>query len=205
MTAVVGERRGAGRPRALSTENVLDAALDLTARHGLGALSIRTLASALSVTPRTVYTYVASKDQLLSLMADRFLERAAVPNPRADHPWLDEIRRISREYYRLYVDHPYALELLLSADGSSSRSHDVVAANIQLLEQAGFSAVDSLMTNRALNRFILGSAHGELTDAAQRRVLRAQGAQDSDLIGLDGDSIFEHGLALILDAIERRQ
>lgn len=205
MTALAGERRGAGRPRALSTENVVDAGLELIARQGLAALSIRTLASHLNVTPRTVYTYVESKDQLLSLMADRFLEQAGVQNPRPDHQWLEEIRRISREYYRLYVEHPYALELLLSADASSTRSRDVVEANITLLERAGFSRDDSLMTNRALNRFILGSAHGELTDAAQRTTLRAQGATDSELIGLDGDAIFEHGLALILEAIGRRQ
>ena len=208
MTTVSEERRNAGRPRALTVEAVVDAALALIERDGLSALSIRSLAAELGVMPRTVYTYVAGKDELLQLMADRFLERAAIEPPRPDLPWAEELARILRDYYRLYVARPHALDLLLHPDLRNVTGLEIVAANIELLKAAGFDARESLLINRALNRFVVGSAHGQ-------RAEQALGPQELDYVhrlatqvggigDITPDDIFEHGLGLMLESLSTR-
>lgn len=208
MTTVADERRGAGRPRALMLEAVVDAGLELIEREGLSALSIRTLAAQLGVVPRTLYTYVSGKDELLRLMADRFLESAAIDPPRADEVWSDALTRILRDYYRLYVAHPHALDLLLNPGLRSSISTQIIVTNVALLKQAGFDARESLLINRALNRFVLGSAHGERVEqahtAVESELVEVLAAQVGDIAAISADEIFEKGLSMMLDSLRAR-
>lgn len=102
-------KRQPGRPAALSREQVLDAALTLFDSHGVGAVTIRRVATALGVSPMALYRHVADKDELLLALVDRLAARLDYPerpqDPReailmlwvtlygglAEHPWLPEI------------------------------------------------------------------------------------------------------------------
>ena len=64
--AVDAERR---RPR-LSRERVVEAALAIADADGLGALTIRSLATELGVKPMSVYYHVAGKDDILAALVD---------------------------------------------------------------------------------------------------------------------------------------
>ncbi len=102
-------RRRPGRPAALSRGQVLDAALTLFDAHGVGAVTIRRVATALGVSPMALYRHVANKDELLLVLVDRLAARLRYPkrpqDPReailtlwatlygglAEHPWLPEV------------------------------------------------------------------------------------------------------------------
>jgi len=101
--------RRLGRPAALSRGQVLDAALTLFDAHGVGAVTIRGVATALGVSPMALYRHVADKDELLLVLVDRLAARLRYPerpqDPReailtlwatlydglAQHPWLPEV------------------------------------------------------------------------------------------------------------------
>lgn len=71
------------RPRgSLTHDEVVDAALDLIAADGVGALTMRRLADALGVNPMTVYLRFENKDALLGAVVARRL--ADVAPPRQD-------------------------------------------------------------------------------------------------------------------------
>src|SRR5687767_8427203 len=60
-------RRTIGRPRLLTRELVIDAAIEI----GLAAISMKRLAEHLGVGTATLYQYVGSRDELLKLAAER--------------------------------------------------------------------------------------------------------------------------------------
>jgi len=60
----------------LSREQVLDAALDLVDRDGVGALSMRRLGAELGVEAMTLYHYLPNKDALLDGIVERVMAQA---------------------------------------------------------------------------------------------------------------------------------
>ncbi len=61
----------------LSQDIVVDAAVELVREHGLDSLRMKTLATALDVTPMALYWYVGSKAELVELVVDRVVDPIA--------------------------------------------------------------------------------------------------------------------------------
>lgn len=98
-----------GRRPKVSVDDVVDAAIELADRHGLDALSMRGLAERVGVGAMSLYTYVASRDDLVVLMVDQVVGRADLPPMTGDlrarltlvaevqladhraHPWLHDV------------------------------------------------------------------------------------------------------------------
>jgi TetR/AcrR family tetracycline transcriptional repressor len=203
--------RPVGRPRALTRLQVVDAALELLDESGMAAVSIRTLAGRLGVMPRTVYTYVRSKEDLLDAMAGRFLSRAAIPPAHQDaEGWVGELARVVGAYYRLYSEHPHAISLLANVVHEPEIGVETVDANIALLTVAGFSPRDSFLISRSLNRFVTGCVHASRSRNDLGNVLSDQDEQHIGAVAqqpfpaVDADEVFEHGLNLMLEAVVAR-
>src|SRR5205823_2977030 len=76
----------ASRRTPLSSERILDAAVELLDRDGLDALSMRHLGAALGVEAMSLYRHFPSKVRLLEGLAGRLLSELALPVPAAA-PW----------------------------------------------------------------------------------------------------------------------
>jgi AcrR family transcriptional regulator len=203
-------RRTPGRPRSLTLEQVVDAALALLDRDGLEAVSIRGLANALEVTPPTVYSYVASKDALLRAMMDRFFES----HPRSDpiaRDWVGELRASYLAHFASYSHSPNMVRLILSSDVTSERAVELLEANLELLVNAGFSFEQSYIANRALNNHLLGAAMSEGARIAPGRSRSAPSVEHHPLLERFGQTmramepaeVFAAGLDMLLATIER--
>jgi AcrR family transcriptional regulator len=79
-------RRGPGRPRSLTVDDVIDAAAVIVRDDGPAALSMRSLARVLGVPPMTIYGYVPNKETLDDLVVDRLLADVPMPEPSVG-PW----------------------------------------------------------------------------------------------------------------------
>ncbi|KAF7963653.1 TetR family transcriptional regulator [Cupriavidus sp. UYMU48A] len=72
------ERRGPGRPAAGNPgqrDQLLDAATELFARHGVAATPIRAIADYAGVTPALVHYYFRDRDQLLDAIVEERLQQ----------------------------------------------------------------------------------------------------------------------------------
>jgi TetR/AcrR family transcriptional regulator, tetracycline repressor protein len=69
--AVVGRRRGPRR--ALTEEEILDAALDLLDDGGPDAASVRGIAARVGVAPNAIYTYFPHKAAVITALVERLL------------------------------------------------------------------------------------------------------------------------------------
>ncbi|WP_373460804.1 TetR/AcrR family transcriptional regulator [Cupriavidus pinatubonensis] len=141
-TKLRAERRGPGRPSAGNPgqrDQLLDAATELFARHGVAATSIRAIAEHAGVTPALVHYYFRDRDQLLDAIVEERLQQLvdAIFTPSAT------------------PEDPVAMLV-----GIASRLIRVAAATpwfpgLWIREVAG---VDGLLRERVLNRFALQRA-----------------------------------------------
>lgn len=102
-------------PQKISREVVLQAAMALTESQGLAALSMRSLAAQLGVTPNALYRYFPSKAELEYAMADevgRMLLEVIQPAAQTSNP-LDAMPAVARAYIQFARQHPelYGIKL----------------------------------------------------------------------------------------------
>ncbi|NUS73964.1 MAG: TetR/AcrR family transcriptional regulator [Corynebacteriales bacterium] len=99
-----------GRKQKLDLDTVISAGMALADSEGIAAVSMRSLATRLGVTPMSLYTYVPGKDELLELM----LDAAYRDMPRPDFQpseWRDRLRTIAYNNRALFLAHPWVAHI----------------------------------------------------------------------------------------------
>ena len=212
--------RGDQRRQRLSRERVVGAALAIADADGLGALTIRSLATELGVKPMSVYYHVAGKDDILAALVDIVFGEIELPVPGRD--WRPEMERRADSARAVLARHRWAIGLLESRPDpgpANLRHHDTVLAT---LRAAGFSPeltahayalIDSYVYGFALQeaslpfegRESVGDVAGPIMErmAAGAYPHLAQMATTYYLQpGYDFGDEFRFGLDLILDGLE---
>ena len=166
---------GSSRP-PLSTDAIVDAALQMADAGGLGAVSLRGLAATFGVTPMALYRHVRDKDHLLDLMAGRLLDELDVGSEK-ESTWQEELRRLGNSFLALVAAHP-AAPFLLSRPFESPGSRRVGGALLGILDRAGFHPGDAVQLLQALTGMLLGPAIHRSTYAAAARRQGATGQRE---------------------------
>ncbi|MFE0465137.1 GntR family transcriptional regulator [Kitasatospora sp. NPDC058965] len=97
--------------QGLSRDRIVQAAVTVADAEGLGPVSMRRVATELGVAPMALYRHVASKEELVDLMADRML--AGVPLPPAELVgWRTRLAAIARVQWGLYRRHPWLAQTI---------------------------------------------------------------------------------------------
>ncbi|MET7584949.1 TetR/AcrR family transcriptional regulator [Streptomyces microflavus] len=141
------ERGARGPAPERSRYEITGAALALADAEGLAAVSMRVLAQRLGTGPASLYRYVASRDELLDLMADAVageLDLSAAPSgdwlgdlvglalqskaAHTRHPWLADLNdrrgEVLGPHAIDYLDH--ALAILAPAPGTSGQKLEAI-------------------------------------------------------------------------------
>ncbi|BCJ47873.1 hypothetical protein GCM10010168_22320 [Actinoplanes ianthinogenes] len=87
------------------------AAIAMADADGIGAVSMRAVATALGTGAGSLYRYLTARDDLLDLMADQVAGELA-PFPAAGGDWLDGMLLMARGQLDLYRRHPWLVEVL---------------------------------------------------------------------------------------------
>lgn len=143
-----------GRPRLLSRDAVIEAALRLVDAQGLEALTIRQLADNLEVGTMTVYGYFAGKDELVQVMADALLARIAVPSVGED-PRVALVRFFT-ELHALCLDHPTLVNIFSATSVTGPAAHQRVDGVLSLLLATGLSGPEAVAAYRTITAYTLG-------------------------------------------------
>jgi AcrR family transcriptional regulator len=99
-----------GRPEELTRGRIVRAALDIADHEGLAVLSMRGVAARLGVAPMSPYRHVASKDELVVLMADAAYGERGYPAPPPSG-WRARLELGGRTLWSLYRRHPWLAQL----------------------------------------------------------------------------------------------
>ena len=212
---------GADRRPTLTRARVVEAAIELADRAGIGAISMRKLGQELGVEAMSLYTHVEGKDDLLDGMADAVV--AAIPNEPSAGSWKHELRRTILDARATLVRHPWAagvIETRAEPGPATIGYMDRVAA---IMLGGGFSADLAHHALHVLGSRVLGFSQDLFDDKAEvdpeatatvaRQLADAYpsvaaiafaASHEGGLGGCDDDVEFAFGLDLILDGLERR-
>src|SRR4051794_4759608 len=132
-------RRQEGTPRAerrpLTRDAIVDAALTLLDREGLGGLSMRKLADELGVGAASLYWHVGDKEELLGLLLDRIVGETDVPEPDPAN-WQEQVKEMGRENRRLLRRHRDAAQISLGRIPVGPHSMPVLERYLAVLRAA---------------------------------------------------------------------
>jgi AcrR family transcriptional regulator len=105
-------RPSKGPKRGLSLARIVEAAIKVAVSEGLAAVSMSRVASELGAATMSLYRYLATKDELLTLMMD-----AAVGSPPvapSDAGWREALVRWAWGYLAVLRRHPWMLRVPIS-------------------------------------------------------------------------------------------
>lgn len=99
------------RPRCTRAD-IAAAAIRIADSEGLDALSMRRLAAELDVGTMTLYHYIATKDELLTLVFDGLMaEMVLPPGQSLPHGWREALTTIARRSRDTLRRHPWILDI----------------------------------------------------------------------------------------------
>lgn len=143
-----------------SRDEIAAAALRIVDESGLGALSMRSLASALGTGPMTMYNYVADKEGLEELVVAAVVADIAVPDPTDD--WRHDVHAVATTMWRGVRAHPAAIPLVLTRRMASATGFAIADALVEALVRAGLDDRDRLSAFHAVLGLVTGAAQAEL-------------------------------------------
>lgn len=162
-------------PKAKFTRPQLqEAALTLVDEHGLGALSMRTLAGALGTGPMTLYNYVKDRDELDALVVEAVL--AEVKTRRSQGDWQGDVRAIVEATWRTVRRHPNVIPLVLTRRTLHETTLQWAEGLLEALARSGRRDTELLVAFRTVSGFVMGLAQAQLSGptADNADVVRAQ-------------------------------
>jgi AcrR family transcriptional regulator len=104
------ERSARGPAPEHSRAEIAAAGIALADTDGLGAVTMRSVAAAISTGPASLYRYVANRAELVEIMADQARGELAYRHAGGDTP-ATRLLAIAREGRALYRRHPWLLDV----------------------------------------------------------------------------------------------
>jgi AcrR family transcriptional regulator len=101
-----------GRKPRFTRDEIAEAAIRIADEEGLDALSMRHLAAELGAGTMTLYHYVRTKDELMTLVTDAIMGEVVVP-PDESLPteWREAVSVIARRSRDVMLRHPWILDI----------------------------------------------------------------------------------------------
>ncbi|WP_369144411.1 TetR/AcrR family transcriptional regulator [Streptomyces sp. R44] len=197
------------RPRSLTPDQPAAAALAVIDRDGLAALSMRTVAKELGMSPMGLYRYVADRVELEGLVVERVLGAVDTTPPTRDSPWRERVELMVRRLRDAVVRHPAAIPLTVTHRHRAAAGLRWSETVLGILAEAGIDGGSRVVALRALHGYVTGAIQleqlaplaGSGTEAiaalpADRFPRLAETARDARAIGPDEE--FFGGLRLLL-------
>jgi AcrR family transcriptional regulator len=215
-----------GRPAELDVRRVVDAAVALADRDGLAGVTLPKVAAALGFTPMSLYRYVGSKDELLTLMRDAGI---GVP-PELDIalPWREGLRRWADSERQAYLRRPWLVRVPVSGPPSGPNQIGWMDAALSVLRDTGLDWAAKVGVLMLVSGYVAQSvqltqdlAEGRAEDVSQATAEREYGRALVELVAPerfpeaaklfastlfeapppDADADFTFGLEVILDGV----
>lgn len=186
----------------LGVEQILDAAVDILREQGLDAVSMRSVANRLGVSPVPLYSRVGNKDALLDAVAEHLMRDLAPPTDETE-PWEAYAERWARELRARLRQAPDA-RLILGA-----RRWSYLEASrplINVMRASGFAADAAVRGCRLLMWATVGFSAMEARPVLPKSEGVPRHMPGGDPAGVtleEVDELFETQIRYMIDGIVR--
>jgi len=216
-------------PGELTRARIVRTAIEIADTEGLAALSMRRVAASLDAATMSLYRHVRSRDELVLFMIDSALGAESFP-PTPARTWRAGLETAARMQWRVFTEHPW-LAPMMSVTRPQLAPNALKHAEWVLgtLSPLGLAPGEMLRIHVMVFSYVRGIATNLEAEAEARREtgmdsdewMAAQSSAMVDMSGaehftkllqgladepdfeLDLESLFEFGLARLLDGLER--
>ncbi|MBO9521960.1 MAG: TetR/AcrR family transcriptional regulator [Nocardioidaceae bacterium] len=156
----MGEGRRRGRPRQISREQIVDAAVALGRSSGADDLRMSEVARALDVGATALYNHVRDRDELLALVAARIMDETPYDDfePGPDATWQDWVSAFAHATRAAIVAHPQLLQYVRLTSTPTALRLDRIEHLATALDEAGFGTAEVQHCVQAIYTLALGEA-----------------------------------------------
>ncbi|TSE00852.1 TetR/AcrR family transcriptional regulator [Skermania sp. ID1734] len=149
----------------MSREFIIDTAIELIDKAGVARLTMRRLGTACGVEAMALYRYVSGRDDVLSGVVDRIVDRLYEENLAQRHSqdsWQDYLIRLAHGTRRIALNHPELFPLIATRPPEAPwirpplRSLRWLESFLDTLIGHGFSDSGAAAAYRAYTTFLLG-------------------------------------------------
>jgi AcrR family transcriptional regulator len=216
-----------GPKPGLSVERIVEAAVHVAVSEGLAAVSMSRVAGELGSSAMSLYRYVASKDELVTLMVDAALGAPTTP-AEGESGWRDGLSRWAWGYLAALRRHPWSLRVPISGPQATPNLTAWLEDGLTSLRGTGLSEPEKLSVMLLVSGYVRNSAtvSADIEEAAAAagatgQVMLSWGAALMQLTDAErfpalhaalGSGVFDHddgpddefafGLERVLDGIE---
>ncbi|WP_293045191.1 TetR/AcrR family transcriptional regulator [Mycobacterium sp.] len=201
--------RARGVNAGLSADDIVDTALEFIDDESFQTLTMRKLAKRLRVSPMAIYRHVADKQELLSLVADRYFEELATPEQAPESPRYVEEWFVA--LHRLMIKRPVLAHVMAAQPLGGAVAWRKADSVIGTLVACGTSPNEAGELITALLTFtigftLVGLARDEERSATNDVISRAQGEFPHLAGGLKyyynwlGEPAFARGISSLIEA-----
>jgi TetR/AcrR family transcriptional regulator, tetracycline repressor protein len=167
MSAPAVPRRRGPR-RALTEDEILDAALGLLDEGGPDAASVRGIAARVGVAPNAVYTYFPDKAAVIKALVERLLGEVD-HDVFADRsrPWRERVEALAMDLRAHLSAHPGAVSLMIGGPMDGPHALALNERLLELLADAGLARTEAARASYLLIVYVFGSIALEVADQHQ--------------------------------------
>ena len=153
--ANIAELRPVGRPRILSREQVVAAAVALGSHH----VTMKRLAASLDVGVATLYKYVSGRKQLMQLVSDELMRNVALPR-REGLTWAEYARAYCQALQHSMSDRPSVVHQLLDGGFGTAFSNKMCQDFVDSVVPEGLSVEQAGLLHHGICLIATGGAVG---------------------------------------------
>jgi AcrR family transcriptional regulator len=143
----------------LNLEAIVEAALELIHSDGFDALSMRKLAQRCGVGAMTLYGYVRTKEELLTVIAEQFLAEIEPPDTRL--PWQDQLKALFRSVHGVFLRHPELADIVARQHVNAAAAFRGAEFVFAALSRAGLNPDEAMSAFIALIAYTAGFSQRE--------------------------------------------
>jgi AcrR family transcriptional regulator len=171
-------RTAPGPKPELSVDLVVETAVAVADEEGMDALSMRTVGQRLGRTAMSLYTYVASKNELIELMYDHvFGELADAAEADGEQDWRTATTSWATRLWEFYLRHPWTLEVSQARPVLGPNEYRLFESLASVLHRAGLGPTQVRSTYGNLFTLVGGPVR---TAAEARRALAVTGVPEDE-------------------------
>jgi len=138
----------------LSAELIYEHAVRVVDAEGLDALTMRHLAEEIGVATMSLYSHVATKEDLLLGVVNLVTSEMRLPPPE-DPPW-EALRSVTREFRRVALRHPNLVPLIMRQPPTGYQGLRTLDAALDALRRAGMEPALAAQAYRLSASFAIG-------------------------------------------------
>lgn len=201
------------RPREHTHEEFVDAAIRIVDAEGLEALTLRRLGAEVGASFTAMYTYFATREDLITALVDRIADEVITGIERRGDSARDQLMSIGLSARRALERHPQLAGVFATSTKEAEQGNDATLVVVGLLESAGLTGRDLVTAYRIIESYVFGTSVFDFGAAPEHLAIRrrrylASGlpefgavAKSDKSVGEHNDEAFEKGLELILSSL----